>query len=131
MSESEAQLSEPISIESFTPEQEQAEAGRDVPAADELALGDINPLNAHLFKENRWQDHFERLRKEDPVHFNEIESAGRYWSVTKYNDIKTVSSDWETFSSAEGITLGFRVGAPAPMFFQQDSPAFKGHGETL
>ena len=124
MSEPEAQLSEPISIESFTPEQEQAEAGRGVPAADELALGDINPLNAHLFKENRWQDHFERLRKEDPVHFNEIESAGRYWSVTKYNDIKTVSSDWETFSSAEGITLGFRVGAPAPMFFQQDSPAF-------
>jgi cytochrome P450 len=107
-----------------TPEQEQAEKGRDVPPAHELALEDINPLNANLFAENRWQGTFERLRKEDPVHFNEIESAGRYWSVTKYDDIKTVSSDWQTFSSAHGITLGFRVGAEVPAFFRQGSPAF-------
>ena len=96
-----------------TPEQEQAQRGRNVPAADELALAEINPLNANLFAENRWQRHFERLRREDPVHFNEIESAGRYWSVTKYDDIKTVSSDWQTFSSAHGITLGFRIGSEA------------------
>jgi cytochrome P450 len=107
-----------------TPEMEQAEAGRDVPAADKLALEDINPLNANLFAEDRWHGHFARLRAEDPVHFNEIESAGRYWSVTKYDDIKTVSSNWETFSSAHGITLGFPVGSPAPTFFQQGSPAF-------
>ncbi len=107
-----------------TPEQEQAENGRDVPAAAELALEDINPLNANLFAENRWQDHFARLRREDPVHFNEIETAGRYWSVTKYDDIKTVSSNWETFASAHGITLGLPVGSNAPMFFRQASPAF-------
>jgi cytochrome P450 len=107
-----------------TPEQEQAEKGRDVLPAHELALEDINPLNANLFGENRWQGYFERLRKEDPVHFNEIESAGRYWSVTKYDDIKAVSSDWQTFSSAHGITLGFRVGAEVPTFFRQGSPAF-------
>jgi len=124
MSETETELFEPPLAEFRTPEQEQAEAGRDVPDAQELALEEINPLNANLFSEDRWQGHFERLRKEDPVHFNEIESAGRYWSVTKYDDIKTVSSDWETFSSAYGITLGFPVGAPAPTFFQQASPAF-------
>jgi len=115
---------QPEIFEFRTPEQEQSEAGRDVPAARELALEDINPLNANLFAENRWQDHFERLRKEDPVHFNEIDSAGRYWSVTKYDDIKTVSSNWETFSSAHGITLGFPVNSNAPVFFQQSSPAF-------
>jgi cytochrome P450 len=107
-----------------TPEQEQAEKGRHVPAACDLALEDINPLNAHLFRENRWHDFFARLRKEDPVHFNEIESAGRYWSVTKYDDIKTVSSDWETFSSAQGITLGFRPGSDAPTLFRQTNPSF-------
>ncbi|MDH3685576.1 MAG: cytochrome P450 [Myxococcales bacterium] len=107
-----------------TPEQEQAEAGRGVLPADDLALEDINPLNANLFSEHRWHGYFERLRREDPVHFNEIESAGRYWSVTKYDDIKTVSSDWQTFSSAHGITLGFRVGAEVPTFFRQGSPAF-------
>jgi cytochrome P450 len=114
-----------------TPEQEQAEKGRGVAPALDLALEDINPLNANLFCENRWQGYFERLRKEDPVHFNEIESAGRYWSVTKYDDIKAVSSDWQTFSSAHGITLGFRVGAEVPSvlrpggsppFISQDPP---------
>ena len=124
MSDTAAEQLQPMSGEFRTPEQEQADAGRDVPAAQELALEDINPLNANLFSENRWQGHFERLRKEDPVHFNEIESAGRYWSVTKYDDIKTVSSDWETFSSAQGITLGFPVGSPAPTFFKPGNPAF-------
>ena len=89
-----------------SPEQEQARHGASVPDASELALEDINPLNAHLFAENRWQSHFERLRNEDPVHLNEIESAGRYWSVTKYDDVRQVDGDWKSFSSASGITLG-------------------------
>jgi len=101
-----------------TPEQAQAEAGRGVAPADELALEEINPLNANLFAENRWQRYFERLRREDPVHLNEIETAGRYWSITKYDDIKAVSSDWQTFSSAHGITVGFRVGSQVPALFQ-------------
>ncbi len=107
-----------------TPEQESAERGRGVARAHELALEDLNPLNAHLFKENRFQEVFERLRREDPVHFNQIDTAGRYWSVTKYDDIKAVSSDWQTFSSAHGITLGFRVGSDVPTFFRQGSPPF-------
>ncbi len=117
-----ATLASPADTPEFrTPEQEQAMNGRGVAPAHELALEDINPFNAHLFRENRWQGYFERLRKEDPVHLNEIETAGRYWSVTRYDDIKTVSSDWETFSSADGITLGFRVGSSAPPLMQLGS----------
>ncbi len=97
-----------------SPEQEQAENGADVPAARDLPLEEINPLNAHLFSEHRWQDHFERLRNEDPVHFNEIETAGRYWSLTKYDDIRQVDGDWETFSSARGMTLGPPVSREIP-----------------
>lgn len=89
-----------------TPEQEMAEMGADIPPAAELALDEINPVNAHLYAEDRWHDHFARLRREDPVHFNEIATAGRYWSVTRHADIKEVESDWQTFSSAPGITLG-------------------------
>ncbi len=89
-----------------SPEQEQAREGANVPDAGELALDEINPLNAHLFLEDRWHGHFERLRNEDPVHLNEIPSAGRYWSVTKYDDVRHVDGDWKTFSSAHGITLG-------------------------
>ena len=126
-------------VEYRTPEQEQAAKGRGVAPARELALDDINPLNAHLFKENRWRDYFERLRREDPVHLNEIETAGRYWSVTKYDDIKTVSSDWEIFSSAYGMTLGFRVGSELPQgvrfgpppFISQDPPRHDEQRKTV
>jgi cytochrome P450 len=107
-----------------TPEQEMAGKGRDVAPAHELPLEDINPLNAHLFRENRWQGYFERLRNEDPVHLNEIETAGRYWSVTKYDDIKQVDADWENFSSARGITLGFRIGTEPPQMLGPSTPPF-------
>jgi len=88
-----------------TPEMEMAQTGGDVGNAADLALADINPANPHLFKEDRWRDHFARLRAEDPVHFNELESAGRYWSITKYDDVRAVDGDWKTFSSESGIAL--------------------------
>jgi cytochrome P450 len=96
--------------EFVTPEQEMAELGADVPAADAMSIDAINPANAHLFREHRWHDHFARLRSEDPVHMNELASAGRYWSITKYEDVKAVEMDWRSFSSAGGITLGPRNG---------------------
>lgn len=122
-------------MEYKTPEQEQAAKGANTPDPYDMAIEDINPLNAHLFCDNRWQEVFERLRKEDPVHFNEIETAGRYWSLSKYKDIKAVDADWERFSSANGITLGFRIDADVPQgaftgskppFISQDPP---GHDE--
>ena len=75
------------------PEFEQARFGADVPAADQLAIDDINPFNSHLFREDRWQDHFARLRAEDPVHFNELGSSGRYWSITTWDDVRAVEGD--------------------------------------
>jgi cytochrome P450 len=98
--------------EFVSPEQEMAEIGAEVPAAAELSIDKINPVNAHLFREHRWHDHFARLRVEDPVHFNEIATAGRYWSLTKYDDVKAVEMDWKSFSSASGITLGPRLDVP-------------------
>jgi len=125
MSETAMQPSEPVSTLPRTPEQVLEELGRGVAPADELSLEEINPLNANLFAEDRWQGYFERLRKEDPVHLNDVEPSGRYWSVTKYADIKTVSSDWQTYSSAQGITLGFRVGEQVPEAFRpQGRPPF-------
>ncbi|MFT4676603.1 MAG: cytochrome P450 [Patiriisocius sp.] len=125
-------MSEAVKIQEYTtPEQEQAQKGANIPDVNDLAIEDINPLNAHLFSENRWESFFERLRKEDPVHLNEISTAGRYWSLTKYKDIKQVDADWKRFSSAQGITLGFKLGAevPAgafigtePAFISQDPP---------
>ncbi len=92
-----------------TPEMEMAEKGRNAPGAYDVPIEEVNPLNAHLFLEDRWQEHFARLRAEDPVHFNELETSGRYWSLTKYDDVRAVDGDWETYSSASGITLGLSV----------------------
>ncbi len=124
MSATATEPSQPNATRFRTPEQEQAEKGRGVAPASELALEDINPLNAHLFREDRWQDYFARLRKEDPIHLNELDSAGRYWSVTKYEDIKAISSEPETFSSAQGISIGFRPGSDSPNMFPASSPPF-------
>ena len=122
-----------------TPEMEMAEKGANLPDVSELAIEDINPLNAHLFAENRWAEFFQRLRAEDPVHFNELESSGRYWSLTKYADIKAVDSDWQRFSSAHGITLGFPVDAEVPQqiffgdapFIAQDPPSHDDQRKTV
>ena len=94
-----------------TPEMEMAETGGSVADAADLPLAEINPANPHLFKEDRWEDYFARLRAEDPVHLNELETSGRYWSIPKHEDVRAVDGDWKTFSSAPGITLGLRPSA--------------------
>ncbi|MEM9042866.1 MAG: cytochrome P450 [Actinomycetota bacterium] len=88
------------------PDEEMAICGAGAPAASEMSLDEINPFNPHLFAEHRWHDHFARLRAEDPVHLNEIESAGRYWSICNYDDIRAADKDWRTFSSAHGFVIG-------------------------
>jgi cytochrome P450 len=91
------------------PDIELARIGEGVGDAAGLALEDINPANPHLFANDTWQDHFARLRAEDPVHLNELDSTGRYWSVTKYDDVRAVDGNWQDYSSARGITIGPKV----------------------
>ncbi|NCF44517.1 MAG: cytochrome P450 [Proteobacteria bacterium] len=94
-----------------------------------MPLEEINPVWNRLFSENKMLEVFERLRHEDPVHFNETEVAGRYWSLTRYEEIKAVDTDHKNFSSANGITLGFPIDQPLPegaldvsMFIAMDQP---------
>ena len=52
---------------------------------------------------------FKQLREECPVHWSDgisqsPQDAG-FWSVTKAEDILTVSRDWQTYSSAHNIIL--------------------------
>ena len=88
--------------------------------------------------EDRWGEYFARLRAEDPVHFNETELAGRFWSLTRYSEIKAVDSDHENYSSAHGITLGFPVDTPLPegalnvsMFIAMDPPTHDVQRKTV
>ena len=92
-------------------------------------LEEINMINGRYFEEDVQGDFFKRLRQEDPVHLNELPETGRYWSVTKFDDIMYVDTHHEIFSSAHGIGIGPRIDAePDPndmnlsMFIAMDPP---------
>jgi cytochrome P450 len=70
------------------------------------------PIDEVLVSETAsWQDGpphalFKRLRTECPVHWTdritEHPDEDGYWSVTKADDVHTVSKDWRTYSSERG-----------------------------
>lgn len=66
---------------------------------------------------------FARLRAERPLHFSPIsqfpEEAG-FWSIVRHEDLRSVSLDWETFSSEEGgIMLLDDIGVPLDLMRMQ------------
>ncbi len=131
-------VSEEITPAIRMPGWERAQLKDPVPPADNVPLEEIVPITPALFEQDRWQDYFARLRREDPVHFNELASAGRFWSLVKYDDIKAVDTDWENFSSASGITLGLPVDAEIPqgmlnisMFIAEDPPVHDVQRKTV
>ena len=94
-------------------------------AAYNMPLADIDPSDPELFRNDTMWPYFERLRKEDPVHWSTSPEAeiGGYWSITKYNDIMAVDTNHEAFSSEPTIVLP----DPAedftlPMFIAMDPP---------
>jgi cytochrome P450 len=73
---------------------------------------------------------FARLRGECPVHWTsgitEFPEEAGYWSVTTAEDIRTVSRDWQTYSSELGgitaATTGFPIELSRAMFIGMDPP---------
>ena len=69
-----------------------------------MRLEDIDVSRPELFRRNTMWPYFERLRKEDPVHYCPTSRVGPFWSVTKYKDIMHVETNHRTFSS--DVNLG-------------------------
>ncbi|HPA40301.1 MAG TPA: cytochrome P450, partial [Phenylobacterium sp.] len=71
-----------------------------------MPLEQINPVDPELFLTDTHWPYFERLRKEDPVHYcADGHEDGPYWSVTKFNDIMAVDTNHDVFSSEPAITI--------------------------
>ena len=73
-----------------------------------IPLEQFDPGDPELFKTDSFWPYFDRLRKEDPVHYCRDSMFGPYWSVTKYNDIMDIETNHAAFSSAAslgGITI--------------------------
>jgi len=73
-----------------------------------IPLEQFNPGDPELFRSDTFWPYFERLRREDPVHYCKDSVFGPYWSVTRYNDIMDIETNHSVFSSASmlgGITI--------------------------
>jgi len=91
-----------------------------------MPLDKIDVSNPELFRSNTLWPYFERLRKEDPVHYCEDSRYGPYWAITKYKDIMAVDTNHQVFSS-EAELGGITIREPAkdfilPMFIAMDPP---------
>ena len=91
-----------------------------------MPLADFNPGDPELFLTDSFWPYFERLRAEEPVHWCRDSEFGPYWSVTKYNDIMSVDTNHQVFSSEAalgGITIrDARPELRRPSFIAMDPP---------
>ena len=100
----------------------------------------LNPAQAHLFQDDTMWPYFERLRAEDPVHWTPESNFAPHWGITRFEDIMTVDTNHQVFSSEGGITLPIsdkreqeliaEGGGPGPggMFSRPDGEQREGPG---
>ena len=80
------------------------------PASDACSkpLDQIDVSDPRLYQDDIYHPYFERLRREDPVHYRKNGKYGSFWSITKFKDIMTVETHPEIYSSSSklgGITI--------------------------
>jgi cytochrome P450 len=97
-----------------------------------IPIEEIQPADNQMFRDDTFWPYFERLRKENPVHYAVDEEAGPYWSVMKFADIMAVDSNHQVFSSDRSITLfdpddDFQM----PMFIAMDPPKHDAQRKTV
>ncbi len=91
-----------------------------------MPVEDIDVSNAYWFQNDTAGHFFERLRRDDPVHYIENQRYGPFWSVTKYKDIMAVDTNHGTYSSdwtQGGISLmNLPLDQRLQMFIAMDQP---------
>ena len=86
-------------------------------------LEQLDISDPRMFEQNAWQPYFARLREEDPVHYQADSPFGPFWSVTRFDDIVAVDSNYEVFSSEPTIVIGdLTDDIPFEMFIAMDPP---------
>jgi cytochrome P450 len=77
-----------------------------------------------LYQSDSWYPYFERLRREDPIHFVSDSPYGPYWAVSKYKDIMHCEVNHQVFSNEIG---GIQIedqpkDMQRPSFIRMDPP---------
>jgi len=100
-----------------------------------LPLADFDPGDPELFRSDVHWPYFDRLRKEEPVHYCGDSMFGPYWSITRYNDIMDVETNHVVFSSASSLG-GITIRDVAPdlrreSFIAMDPPRHSAQRKTV
>lgn len=91
--------------------------------ATEQDLASIDLSDHALWRDDPPYEIFARLREEQPVHWSPLSQfpheAG-FWSIVRHADLKSISLDWETYSSERGgVVLVDDIGVPLDMVRMQ------------
>src|SRR3954467_6975095 len=77
-------------------------------SAEPTTLNETLVADQQQWKDGPPYELFKQLREQCPVHWSsgitEYPDEAGYWSVTLADDINEVSRDWQTYSSATGVT---------------------------
>ena len=98
-------------------------------ATTDRELEDVLALDREHWLDGPPHELFAEMRSRCPVHWSaglsEWPGEPGFWSVTRPEDVHAVSRDWETYSSATGITAvtnGFPLKLAQAMFIGMDPP---------
>jgi cytochrome P450 len=98
-------------------------------------LKDFHPGAPRLFQNDTLWPWFERLRKEEPVHYCTNAPIEPYWSVVKYNDIMHVDTHHAIFSSDASLGgISIKDAPPGydwPSFIAMDQPRHAEQRKTV
>jgi cholest-4-en-3-one 26-monooxygenase len=64
-----------------------------------MQLSEVNLTDPDIFQHATPHEMFKVLRREDPVHWHEEAAGPGFWAITKYHDLKWVSTNPALFSS--------------------------------
>jgi cytochrome P450 len=98
-----------------------------------IPLEKIDVSDGELFETDTLWGFFERLRKEDPVHWCAESLDGPFWSVTRFEDVMYVEKNPEIFSSEPTIVIpdpdpDFPL---MPGFIGMDNPRHDAHRRVV
>ena len=89
----------------------------------ELALLDPASYHRHGYPWETW----EKLRRDDPVHYIEKDNGESYWVVTRYRDIVSIERNAEVFRNGPKLTIGVEGQNGLRMIVGMDPPDHTAH----
>ncbi|MBA55104.1 MAG: cytochrome P450 [Pseudomonadales bacterium] len=94
-----------------------------IPDVATLSIDEIDVSNPFLYRQDKWESYFKRLRDECPVHYQKQSPFGPFWSVTRFEDILFVDKNHDLFSAEPIISLGPQPeGLEIETFIAMDPP---------